>query len=130
MNNNINWAGNRVLDQTTARQAPPSSAPAQQSRVPSASAQNSTTQQGGTAPPATLQGPPPSSERGYIPYFLASNIGKTVRADFIIGTNQYIDKTGVITEVGINYFVLYDVNSRSNIMCDLYSVKFVTVAQP
>jgi len=74
----------------------------------------------------TQNGPPPSTEPGYIPYYLASNIGKNVRAEFIIGSNQYVDKTGVMAEVGINYFVLRDVNSRANIMCDLYSVKFVT----
>jgi hypothetical protein len=73
------------------------------------------------------QGPPPATEKGYIPYYLASNIGKSVRAEFIIGANQYTDRTGVLTEVGINYFVLHDVNSRTNVICDLYSVKFVTV---
>ena len=85
------------------------------------------------APPGSIitqQGPPPSTERGYIPYYLASNIGKSVRAEFIIGSNQYADKTGILIEVGINYFVLLDVNSRTHIMCDLYSVKFVTILQP
>jgi hypothetical protein len=77
----------------------------------------------------TQQGPPPSTEKGYIPNFLASNIGKYVRAEFIIGTSQYADKTGVIVEVGINYFVLHDVNSQTNVMCDLYSVKFVTIPE-
>ncbi|NLH01059.1 MAG: hypothetical protein GX488_04000 [Clostridiales bacterium] len=75
----------------------------------------------------TQEGPPPATERGYIPYYLASNIGKNVRAEFIIGSNQYMDKTGILTEVGINYFVLYDVSSRNYVMCDLYSVKFVTI---
>lgn len=82
--------------------------------------------QGGFEMPDTLQGAPPASEKGYVPYYLASNIGKRVRAEFIVGTNQYMDKTGVLTEVGINYFVLYDEASRTNTMCDLYSVKFVT----
>lgn len=52
-----------------------------------------------------------------------------MRAEFIVGSNQYVDKTGVLIEVGINYFVLKDVNSKANIMCDLYSVKFVTILQ-
>lgn len=77
----------------------------------------------------TQQGPPPSTERGYIPYYLASNIGKNVRAEFIIGSSQYTDRVGRLIEVGINYFVLEDVNSRTHVMCDLYSVKFVTVLQ-
>ncbi len=77
----------------------------------------------------TQQGPPPSTEKGYIPNYLASNIGKYVRAEFIIGTTQYVDKTGVIAEVGVNYFVLHDVNARADVMCDLYSVKFVTIPE-
>ena len=126
MNNSINWTGNRVLDPNAPRH----------SFQPSAMA--ITTQQGGavTSPvpisqgnAITQQGPPPSTEKGYIPYYLASNIGKNVRAEFIIGSNQYTDRTGVLIEVGINYFVLNDVNSRTNVMCDLYSVKFVTILQ-
>lgn len=86
-------------------------------------------QQGGFVLPGTQQGPPPSTERGFIPYYLASNMGKSVRAEFIVGSDQYVDKTGIISEVGINYFVLTDVNSRTTVMCDLYSVKFVTILQ-
>lgn len=112
MNNSINWTGNKVLDPSAPRQVQQTPLPV----VPSPGV-------------ITQQGPPPSTEKGYIPYYLASNIGKNVRAEFIIGTNQYVDKTGVLSEVGINYFVLYDVNSRANIMCDLYSVKFVTILQ-
>lgn len=79
--------------------------------------------------PMTLEGPPPITEPGYIPYYLTQNIGRSVRAEFIIGNDQYADKTGILIEVGISYFVLEDVNSRTHIMCDLYSVKFVTILQ-
>lgn len=77
--------------------------------------------------PPYLQGPPPSTEKGYIPYFLSSNIGKIIRAEFIIGNSQYFDKVGRLVEVGFNYFVLDDINFNQMIMCDLYSVKFVTI---
>jgi hypothetical protein len=76
--------------------------------------------------PGTTQGPPPSTEPGYIPNYLRRNIGKTVRAEFIVGTNQFVDRVGVIKEVGINYFVLRDLTFNNDVMCDLYSVKFVT----
>ncbi|MEA4894158.1 MAG: hypothetical protein VB064_02735 [Oscillospiraceae bacterium] len=125
MSSNVNWMGNRVLDQNSARQMTPpqtSAVPAQAPVVPAIPMQQST-----PLTPITQQGPPPSTEKGYIPYYLASNIGKNVRAEFIIGTTQYADKTGMLTEVGINYFVLRDVNSHTDIMCDLYSVKFVTL---
>jgi hypothetical protein len=109
----INWTKNKVLDQSTAN-------PASQAHVPVVTQTDSSNI-------GTQEGPPSATEKGYIPYYLASNIGKNVRAEFIIGTNQYVDKTGLLTEVGINYFVLRDVNSRTDIMCDLYSVKFVTI---
>lgn len=73
------------------------------------------------------EGPPPVTESDYIPGFLAANIGRNVRAEFIIGTNQFMDKSGIITDVGVNYFVLMDTISRNYVMCDLYSVKFVTL---
>ena len=75
----------------------------------------------------TREVPPPVRDIEYIPGYLRSIIGKNVRAEFIIGSNQYTDRTGVLIDVGVNYFVLHDVNSRTHIMCDLYSVKFVTV---
>jgi hypothetical protein len=76
-----------------------------------------------------VQGPPPATEEGFIPAYLRRNLGRNVRAEFIVGTNQYTDRTGRLIEVGTNYFVLEDVNSRTHIMCDLYSVKFVTILQ-
>lgn len=115
MNNSINWTGNRVLESNVPRQA-------YQPAVASIPTQQ--------VPFLNQEGPPPSTEKGYIPYYLASNIGKNVRAEFIIGNNQYVDKTGLLTEVGINYFILRDVNSGTDTMCDLYSVKFVTILKP
>ncbi|MBC7765756.1 MAG: hypothetical protein H7Y41_04645 [Hyphomonadaceae bacterium] len=77
-------------------------------------------------PPPTHQGPPPITDYSYIPGFLKSMIGKSVRCEFIIGTGTFTDRTGILIEVGVNYFVLRDVNSNTITMCDLYSVRFVT----
>lgn len=73
------------------------------------------------------QGPPPVASTLYIPGFLASIIGRTVRAEFIIGDNQFVDRTGIMVDVGVNYFVLNDIISKQYVMCDLYSVRFVTI---
>jgi hypothetical protein len=131
MNNTISWLGNKVFD--------PSGSPQGSQYVRSSATEpmqssvvvppDMIQQQGGPLAYDTQQGPPPSTERGYIPYYLASNIGKNIRAEFIIGSSQYTDRVGRLIEVGINYFVLDDVNSRTHVMCDLYSVKFVTVLQ-
>jgi hypothetical protein len=145
MSNNINWMGNKVLDSGAPRQpsTSPAQPPVQQSRTtappatpyipPAGQAFGPYTPAPGTSLPTdgvdleTVQGPPPAAQPGFIPYYLASNIGRPARAEFIVGTSQYMDKTGVIKEVGINYFVLYDTNARADVMCDLYSVKFVTI---
>jgi hypothetical protein len=77
--------------------------------------------------PPMQQGPPPVTLADYIPGYLASVIGRNIKAEFIVGASQYVEKSGRLIDVGVNYFVLQDINSHTNIMCDLYSVKFVTV---
>lgn len=128
MSNSISWVGNKVLSsgapRTANREAIPLITDDQRNEpfMPSFPVQ-----QNSMGVNEAQQGPPPVTEQGYIPYFLASNIGKRVYAEFLIGNSQYIDKTGVIIEVGINYFVLDDQNFHTHVMCDLYSVKFVTI---
>ncbi|SHH84550.1 hypothetical protein SAMN02745823_01159 [Sporobacter termitidis DSM 10068] len=77
-------------------------------------------------PSPTVEGPPTVMDTGYIPAYLKSQIGKRVRAEFSIGGNLYTDRTGILTEVGYSYFVLEDLITRATIMCDLYSLKFLT----
>jgi hypothetical protein len=140
-NNNISWIGNKVVDSGMLQQQQYGQTPAMSQRMANDRyAQPLIPAEGGMATypmtpgvasmpsmPITQQGPPPIMDRSYIPGYLAENIGKNVRAEFVIGTNQYVDKTGRLYEVGTNYFVLEDVNSRTHTMCDLYSVKFVTL---
>lgn len=66
------------------------------------------------------------------PYFLAGylqrNIGRTVRVEFMLGTNGALtDRSGQLMEVGASYIVLRDVFSGVQVVCDLYSIKFVTI---
>ncbi|NMA25180.1 MAG: hypothetical protein GX936_05890 [Clostridiales bacterium] len=60
-----------------------------------------------------------------MPAYLRSIIGRRIRAEFIF-QNMYLDKTGILREVGISYFVIEDMATHAMVMCDLYSVKFVT----
>jgi hypothetical protein len=128
-NSNINWLGNPVLNGGSSRNST-RTAPIYQFLTSQDSPTDVTidTQNELYVIPQSQQGPPPVSDIGYIPYYLESNIGKNIRAEFVIGTS-YVDKTGKLIEVGVNYFVIEDFNSRTHIMCDLYSVKFVTVLQ-
>jgi hypothetical protein len=72
-----------------------------------------------------VEGPPTIMSAGYTPAYLRSIIGRRIRAEFIF-QNMYLDKTGILREVGISYFVIEDMATHAMVMCDLYSVKFVT----
>lgn len=121
MSNSVIWTGNRVLDPNGTRPAAQTSTAAMSTSTSRAMVPTI------TPAPITQQGPPPATDPGFIPYYLSTNIGKSVRAEFIVGSNQYVDKSGILSEVGINYFVLSDPSARTDTMCDLYSVKFVTI---
>ncbi|OQB14508.1 MAG: hypothetical protein BWY15_01017 [Firmicutes bacterium ADurb.Bin193] len=124
-NNKVNWMGNPVVGGSPSQQTTRNERPFQPFayQTPQMAPSADTETDDGTL---TQQGPPMITEPGYIPAYLARNIGKNVRAEFVIGPS-YLDKTGRLIEVGINYFVLDDFNSRTQVMCDLYSVKFVTI---
>lgn len=78
------------------------------------------------ASPLSFQGAPTVLDQGYTPAYLRTQLGKRVRAEFNIGSDLYTDRTGILREVGISYFVLEDLITRAMIMCDLYSMKFLT----
>jgi hypothetical protein len=73
------------------------------------------------------EGPPPVMDPHYLAGYLATNIGKNVRAEFALPGGFFLDKAGILKEVGVNYFVLEDYMTRAKIVCDLYSAKFVTM---
>ena len=64
----------------------------------------------------------------YTPAFLREQIGKLMRVEFLIGTNNLTDRIGVLEDVGASYILLRSVESDNLIYCDIYSVKFVTIA--
>ena len=61
----------------------------------------------------------------YTPAFLREQIGKLMRVEFLIGTNNLTDRIGVLEDVGASYIVLRSVESDNLIYCDIYSIKFV-----
>jgi hypothetical protein len=73
------------------------------------------------------QGPPAARDMNYLAGYLSQQLGRRVLAEFVVGTNSFLDKTGVLRSVGANYFVLEDFITRAMTLCDLYSVKFITV---
>jgi hypothetical protein len=66
----------------------------------------------------------PYQSQGY----LQQHIGQNMRVQFLIGSNgPLVDRTGVLVEVGESYIVLQPTNTDDLLMCDLYSIKFVTI---
>ena len=63
----------------------------------------------------------------YTQGFLRTQIGKRMRITFLIGTNQIQDRSGTLTDVGISYIIIRDLDTTTSTLCDIYAIKFVTI---
>lgn len=64
----------------------------------------------------------------YTPAFLRQQIGKLVRVEFLIGTNNLTDRIGILEDVGASYILLRSLDSDNTVYADIYSIKFVTIS--
>lgn len=64
----------------------------------------------------------------FVPGFLRQHIGDLMRVEFLI-TDSTTDRVGVLREVGASYIVLDALDGSSQLMCDLFSIRFVTIMQ-
>ena len=82
-----------------------------------------------TAPITDLTMPMPMTMESmqYMNGFLRTQIGKRVRVQFLIGTNSFLDKMGKLIGVGANYILLQEAMSDDVLVCDFFTIKFVTV---
>lgn len=63
----------------------------------------------------------------FVAGYLKSQIGKRVRVEFLIGTNgPLVDRIGTLVGVGASYILIRPIESDDILLCDLYSIKFVT----
>ena len=62
----------------------------------------------------------------YTPAFLREQIGKLMRVEFLIGTNNLVDRIGILEDVGVSYILLRSIESDTITYCDIYSIKFIT----
>lgn len=65
--------------------------------------------------------------KGHIPEYLKKHIGKMVKLEFYFGSNLEI-RIGQLMEVDDKYIVLRLYKPSTTILCDLSSVKFITIA--
>lgn len=66
----------------------------------------------------------------YTPAFLREHLGKLVRIEFLIGTNNLVDRVGILEDVGASYVLLRSLESNTLVYADIYAIKFVTISNP
>lgn len=72
-------------------------------------------------------GPPVQDDINYTQGYLRTKIGEYVKIEFLIGTNLFIDKEGILKDVGISYVVIEEAGTGDDLMADIYSIKFVSI---
>ena len=68
--------------------------------------------------------------QGSIQQVLSENIGSYVIIDFFMGTSVLETRRGILYSVASQYVVLYDEINRHYVVCDIFSIKFVTFLLP
>ena len=68
--------------------------------------------------------------QGSLQQILQENIGSYVIVDFLIGTGNLESRQGVLYDVASQFLVLFDDINLRYIVCDIFSVKFVTFLLP
>ena len=92
-------------------------------------ANNETLEERMNTPPASIPDPQ-NTEQFYTESFsevLVQSIGYYVVCEFLIGTSNIVVKEGILYAAGMNFLTLRDEQSTQFTVCDLYSLKFVTV---
>ena len=68
--------------------------------------------------------------QGSMQEVLHENIGNYVLVDFLIGTSNLVTRQGFLYYVGTQFIVLYDSLNLRYVVCDIFSIKFVTFLLP
>lgn len=77
----------------------------------------------GSAQPAPLT----LESTEYLNGFLRTQIGRRVRVQFLLGSNTFTDKAGLLLDVGANYILLQEADSDDLLVCDFFNIRFVTI---
>lgn len=67
---------------------------------------------------------------GSMQQVLQDNIGKYVIVDFFMGTGSLEQRQGYLYDVASQFIVLFDEINLHYIVCDVFSIKFVTFLLP
>ena len=64
----------------------------------------------------------------YTPAFLREHIGRLMQVEFLIGTNNMVDRVGFLEDVGASYILLRSFEGDSLVYADIYAIKFITIS--
>lgn len=68
--------------------------------------------------------------QGSMQQMLSENLGEYVVVEFLIGTQTTMEKRGILYAVGTSFLVLFEEETQTFVVCDIFSVKFVTFFLP
>ena len=68
--------------------------------------------------------------QGSMQQILSENLGLYAICEFVVGTQDLTRKEGILYSVGRNFVVLFDENDQNFVVCDIFSIKFVTLFMP
>ncbi|MGN0471061.1 MAG: hypothetical protein ACI4GV_09140 [Acutalibacteraceae bacterium] len=61
----------------------------------------------------------------YLNGFIRSQVGRRVHVEFLIGTNNIVEKDGYLVAVGANFILLNPLDTTDILACDFYNIKFM-----
>ncbi|MEG1878570.1 MAG: hypothetical protein RR211_02960 [Pseudoflavonifractor sp.] len=68
--------------------------------------------------------------QGSLQQLLSKNLGEYVVVEFLIGTQSMTNKQGILYGVGRSTITLFEEPDRTFVVCDIFSIKFVTFYLP
>ena len=68
--------------------------------------------------------------RGSLQQILSDNLGAYVSCEFLVGLQAMIKKEGILYSVGRSYLTLYEETTQTFMVCDIFSLKFITFYLP
>lgn len=80
-----------------------------------------------SSPFVTAPGAPVVLDTQYTQGYLRTQIGKRVRITFLLGTNTLQDRVGILQDVGISYVIVREADTGTDVLGDIYSIKFVDI---
>lgn len=61
----------------------------------------------------------------YLNGFIRTQIGRRAQIQFLIGSNELVEKDGFLLGVGANYILLNEIGTNDITACDFYNIKFI-----